>query len=266
MSLLVIDVGNTRLKWACYEGHEEHEEHEEPEGHEGRVLGAHATLLTADAITVSTLALEWQALQPTSAIVSNVAGVEIAASIKQVLARKNIVPHFILSAASECGVTNSYERPEQLGTDRWAALIGAYRAAPDRRAKVVVMAGTALTVDALRADGKFLGGIIVPGLGVMRQALHLRTSQLPFDLGQFEPFPTNTLNAIASGAIDACVGAISRMLARLGEIDSNAATPIVIASGGALALLAPHAPFPLTIHENLVLEGLTHIALESHPH
>jgi type III pantothenate kinase len=253
MSLLAIDVGNTRLKWACYEG---------------RGLCSHANLLTADAITASTLSLEWQALQPTSAIVSNVAGAEIATSIKQVLARKNIDPLFIASASSQCGVTNSYEQPQQLGTDRWAALIGAHRAEPNRCAKVVVMAGTALTVDALSADGKFLGGIIVPGLGVMRQALHLRTAQLPpplpTEMGQFEMFPTNTLNAIASGAIDACVGAISRMLVRLSEIDNNAATPIVIASGGALALLAPHAPFPLTIHENLVLEGLLHIALESH--
>jgi type III pantothenate kinase len=251
MSLLAIDVGNTRLKWACYEGQE---------------LRSHATLLTADAINESTLALKWQAIKPTAAIVSNVAGAEIAVSIKQVLARKSIDPLFIASASSQCGVTNSYQQPLQLGTDRWAALIGAHRAEPNRCAKVVVMAGTALTVDALSADGKFFGGIIVPGLGVMRQALHLRTAQLPLEIGQFDTFPTNTLNAIASGAIDACVGAISRMLARLSEIDNNAVTPIVIASGGALALLAPHAPFPLTIHENLVLEGLLHIALESHQH
>lgn len=258
-SLLAIDVGNTRLKWACYEGRE---------GREGRELRSHGNLLTADAIIESTLALKWQALQPTSAIVSNVAGAEVAASITRVLSRKNIDPRFILSAASQCGVTNGYEQPQQLGTDRWAALIGAHWAEPYRRAKVVVMAGTALTVDALSADGKFLGGIIVPGLGVMRQALHLRTAQLPpplpTEMGQFDTFPTNTLNAIASGAIDACVGAISRMLARLSALDNDVATPIVIASGGALALLAPHAPFPLTIHENLVLEGLTHIALESH--
>ena len=249
MSLLVIDVGNTRLKWACYEG---------------RALRSHATLLTADAISASTLTLEWQDLQPTSAIVSNVAGAEIAASIKQVLAMKGIDPRFIVSAASQCGVTNSYAQPHQLGTDRWAALIGAHRTMPARCAKVVVMAGTALTVDALSADGNFLGGIITPGLGVMRHALHLRTAQLPFGAGNFELFPTNTVNAIATGAIDACIGAISRMLARLSEIDNNAATPIVIASGGAVALLAPHAPFPLTIHENLVLEGLLHIAFESH--
>jgi type III pantothenate kinase len=246
MSLLAIDVGNTRLKWAFYEGRE---------------MRAHANLLTADAVDIQTLAREWQTLQPTEAIVSNVAGAAVAEAIKIALAKKNIEPRFISSAPSQCGVTNNYENPHQLGTDRWAALIGAHQTSPVS-AKIVVMAGTALTIDALSADGHFLGGIIVPGLGVMRQALHLRTAQLPNEIGQFEIFPTNTLNAIASGAIDACVGAISRMRARLSE--HNASKVTVIASGGALSLLAPHAPFPLTIHENLVLEGLTHIAHESH--
>jgi type III pantothenate kinase len=246
MSLLAIDVGNTRLKWAFYEGRE---------------MRAHANLLTADAADVQTLAREWQTLNPTEAIVSNVVGAAVAEAIKIALAKKNIEPRFISSAPSQCGVTNNYENPHQLGTDRWAALIGAHQTSPGS-AKIVVMAGTALTIDALSADGHFLGGIIVPGLGVMRQALHLRTAQLPNEIGQFEIFPTNTLNAIASGAIDACVGAISRIRTRLIEI--SAIEPTVIASGGALSLLAPHAPFPLTIHENLVLEGLTHIAHESH--
>jgi type III pantothenate kinase len=246
MSLLAIDVGNTRLKWAFYEG---------------RKMRAHANLLTADAVDIQTLTREWQTLQPTEAIVSNVAGAAVAEAIKIALAKKNIEPRFISSVPSQCGVTNNYENPHQLGTDRWAALIGAHQTSPGS-AKIVVMAGTALTIDALSADGYFLGGIIVPGLGVMRQALHLRTAQLPNEIGQFDMFPTNTLNAIASGAIDACVGAISRMRARLGELSAN--EPTVIASGGALSLLAPHAPFPLTIHENLVLEGLLHIAHESH--
>jgi type III pantothenate kinase len=250
MSLLAIDVGNTRLKWAFYEGRE---------------MRAHANLLTADAVGIQTLAREWQTLQPTEAIVSNVAGAAVAEAIKIALTKKNIEPRFVSSVPSQCGVTNNYENPHQLGTDRWAALIGAHQSSPaaaTATAKIVVMAGTALTIDALSADGKFLGGIIVPGLGVMRQALHLRTAQLPNEIGQFDMFPTNTLNAIASGAIDACVGAISRVRARLGEFSAN--EPVVIASGGALSLLAPHAPFPLTIHENLVLEGLTHIAHESH--
>lgn len=249
MSLLAIDVGNTRLKWALYEGRE---------------IRSHANLLTSDAADVETLTREWQALQPNEAIVSNVAGVAVADSIKNVMAKNNIEPRFISSLSSQCGVKNNYANPLKLGTDRWAALIGAHQSSSGTT-KIVVMAGTALTIDALSADGHFLGGIIVPGLGVMRQALHLRTAQLPDEMGQFDMFPTTTLNAIATGAIDACVGAISRMRARLSELDErNASEPTVIASGGALSLLAPHAPFPLTIHENLVLEGLTHIAHESH--
>ena len=247
MSLLAIDVGNTRLKWALYEGN---------------VASAHASLLTTDATDIRVLAREWQALQPTAAIVSNVAGVAISAAIHEVLSKKNIAPQFIASIPSQCGVTNGYDNPSQLGTDRWAALIGAHQAAPLHTAKVVVMAGTALTVDALTADGQFLGGIIIPGLGVMRQALHLRTAQLPLENGQFQMFPTNTLDAIASGAIEASIGAIYRMVALLGErMSEHDGAPTIIASGGALALLAPHAPFPLTIHENLVLEGLLHIAI-----
>ncbi len=274
MTLLAIDVGNTRLKWALYDGQKLHSQ--------GRVL-------TRDAVDPQALEHEWRALQPSTAIVANVAGLAVAEAVKIVLAKKKIEPQFIASQTAQCGVTNAYDRPGQLGCDRWAALIGAHRHAPASSAKIVVMAGTALTVDGLSADGQFLGGIIVPGLGLMRQALHLRTAQLPSptseEIGKFVMFPTNTVDAITSGAIDACVGAISRLLARVAEHENKrenkrekerekeresergglapSLAPVVIASGGALALLAPHAPFALTIHENLVLDGLLQISLDS---
>ncbi len=264
MTLLAIDVGNTRLKWALYDGKKTQTQ--------GRVL-------TRDAIDPEALEREWQALQPSVAIVSNVAGLAVAEAINVSLGKKKIAPQFIVSQAMQCGVSNGYDRPEQLGCDRWAALIGAHLHTPALSAKVVVMAGTALTVDALSAGGQFLGGIIVPGVGLMRHALHLRTAQLPppasEEMGKFVMFPTNTMDAMASGAVDACIGAISRMLARVTERERNASArasaatlaatpaPMVISSGGALALLAPHAPFALTIHENLVLEGLLQISLDS---
>lgn len=256
MTLLAIDVGNTLLKWTLYDGQKPHAQ--------GRVL-------TRDAVEPQALERAWQALQPSAAIVSNVAGLAVAETIKVVLGTKKIAPQFIASQIAQCGVINAYDHPDQLGCDRWAALIGAHRHAPALSAKVVVMAGTALTVDALTADGQFLGGIIVPGLGLMRQALHLRTAQLPppaaEEIGKFVMFPTNTVDAITSGAVDACIGAISRMLARVTKFERSgpalAPAAVVIASGGALALLAPHAPFALTIHENLVLEGLLQISLDS---
>ena len=99
MTLLAIDVGNTRLKWALYDGQKQHAQ--------GRVL-------TRDAVDLLVLEHEWRALQPSAAIVSNVAGLAIAEAIKVVLGKKKIEPQFIASQAAQCGVTNAYDAPASL--------------------------------------------------------------------------------------------------------------------------------------------------------
>ena len=127
--------------------------------------------------------------------------------------------------------------------------------------QLVVMAGTALTVDAITAEGDFLGGVIVPGPALMRSALNRGTAQLPGEPGDYQTFPRNTLNAISSGAIEACSGAVQRMYTHLSAQTGD--VPHCIASGGAIHLLAPHLPFPVTINDNLVLDGLVDIARAS---
>jgi type III pantothenate kinase len=92
----------------------------------------------------------------------------------------------------------------------------------------------------------------------MRDSLNRGTAQLPADAGEYAVFPARTVDAIASGAIEACAGAIERMHARLSSRAGEA--PRGIASGGALELLAPRLSFPLTINDNLVLDGLLAIA------
>jgi type III pantothenate kinase len=161
-----------------------------------------------------------------------------------------------------------YDAPDALGTDRWAALIGAFNAnaaiAVPRSVPqplLVVMAGTALTVDALTADGVFLGGIIVPGHSLMRAALHHGTAQLPATLGEYQTFPRNTVNAIAAGAIDACAGAVQRMFTHLSA--ESGLMPHCIGSGGAIHTISAHLPFPVAINDNLVLDGLIHIARDA---
>ena len=121
------------------------------------------------------------------------------------------------------------------------------------------MSGTALTIDALNAEGVFLGGIIVPGLALMRGALNRGTAQLPLDAGAHQVFPCNTQDAISTGSIEACSGAVQRMHAQLWA--QTAARPHCVASGGAIQAMAPHLPFPVTINDNLVLDGLREIAL-----
>ena len=243
--ILAIDAGNTRIKWGVHDGHEW--------SLRGAVdvtdfAGSHAfrDVLTTAAID--------------KIIASNVAGPSVAKAIEDHTQSLGEPVLFIAAIAQQCGVVNGYDNPAQLGSDRWAALIGAHVAAIDApRAQLVVMAGTALTVDALSADGHFLGGIIAPGMMLMHRALNRGTAQLPAALGQYRTLPTNTVNAITAGAIEACAGAVQRMAthmtAQVGDM------PRCIGSGGAMQVLAQHLPFPVSINDNLVLDGLLAIGL-----
>ena len=244
MKTLAIDAGNTRVKWGIHNGH-------------GWFL--RGAIETTRIGAKDAFAHVHKENVFDHIMVSNVAGAAVGNAIKDALYDYAAPIRFIVSQAAQCGVTSRYEDATQLGTDRWAALIAAHTAmlaAP--RAQLVVMAGTALTVDALTEQGEFLGGIIVPGLALMRQALYRGTAQLPALSGAYQTFPRNSINAIASGAVEACAGAVQRMhthlSARLG------AAPQCIGSGGAMEVLSHHLPFPVSINENLVLDGLCEIA------
>jgi type III pantothenate kinase len=238
-SVLAIDAGNTRLKWGIHDGHR---------------WTASGAVPTGEA---ATLAETWRAAPPVgSAIASNVAGPEVQAALNGALARAGTALLFIQSRREQLGVVNGYRDPGQLGSDRWAALIAAHRAEPGH--KLVVNAGTALTVDALTADGQFLGGLIVPGPELMRRSLDQETAGLRQTEGAFHDFPQSTPDAITSGAVQACAGAIARMR----DAMSARGTPPgrIILSGGAAAQIASHLPLAFTLNENLVLDGLLLIA------
>jgi len=165
---------------------------------------------------------------------------------------------WITSGSAECGVTNGYARPEQLGCDRWAALIAARAAAAGPL--LVVNAGTALTADALSAEGVFLGGVIVPGLDLMRSALAARLPGLDLAGGRRERFPLSTADGVATGTVQALAGAVERMAAELARHSVPRAAPRCVLSGGNAAWLAPELNLEVLIVDNLVLEGLLAIA------
>ena len=237
--LLAVDAGNTRIKWALRDA--------------GRWLSA-GFVDTEDCARLSSR-LEHV---PQHIIISNVAGGEVETGLLMQLSGEGRKIHVIRSLGEQCGVKNSYRNPAQLGTDRWAALIGARRLGSG--GKLVVVAGTAMTIDALTAKGVFLGGVIVPGLMLMRGALRANTAQLGVPPGKIDAFPKETGDAIASGAIQASVGAVMRLREAL-RVHIQA-EPKCIVSGGAATLLAPHLPFPAEIQDNLVLDGLAMIAKE----
>lgn len=237
--LLAIDAGNTRIKWGV---------------HDGRGWAMTGAVATADSATLSGA---WHgASLAHRAIACNVAGAGVEQHLQDACGERGIALEIVLSSARAGGVTNAYRDPSQLGADRWAALVGAHALA--RENVVVVNAGTALTIDALTVDGRFLGGLIVPGPAMMRAALDRGTAGLRLTQGRFAEFPQSTPDAITSGSVQAAVGAILRMAAAMER--QGAAPQRVLVSGGAAGEILAHLPLPSAMHENLVLDGLVVLA------
>ncbi len=233
--ILCIDSGNSRIKWCLHD--------------DGRWLEA-GVIAHADSDQLASLAYR---LPPATRIMlANVAGDAALASIRQALAACRSALHEVKSASAAGGVVNLYEVPGQLGVDRWCALIGAHRltSAPC----VVVMAGTATTIDSLDSGGRFLGGFILPGLDLMRRSLARDTAALPLAAGKYCAWPRCTDDAITSGCVEAQVGAIERAVARLG----NGA--MCLLSGGSAVVIGEHLGIPHQRVDNLVLEGLLRLA------
>ena len=241
MRILAIDAGNTRIKWGIHEDGS------------WRVQG---WVATARALS---LTRAWARLDPPDRVIAaNVAGPRVAGRLDRAARRFKRRIRYARSAARQCGISNSYEAPGQLGADRWAALIGARQL--HRGACLVVSAGTTMTVDALTADGVFLGGIIVAGPELMRGALARNTAQLRPRRGRFAFFPAGTADAIESGAVNALAGAVERMVGFMQKAGEQ--EPLMVLSGGSAQPLAAHLNGALEVVDNLVLEGLVRIALE----
>ena len=233
---IVIDAGNSRIKWGVHDGN--------------RWLDT-GVLATADVARLSEVVDEWPA--NARVVVCNVAGPEVAASISRVIAKRQGRVAFLHASAEACGVRSAYERPEQLGADRWAALIGARQMLAG--ACLIVCAGTATTVDWLDASGLFRGGLILPGFDLMRAALARDTAQLPLADGVFRAEPRNTMDAIVSGCLQAQLGAIERMFSAAAAPDARC-----LLTGGAADRLAAHLSIPIKLVDNLILQGLLHYA------
>ncbi|MDE1942953.1 MAG: type III pantothenate kinase [Betaproteobacteria bacterium] len=234
---LALDIGNSRIKWGLRQDHHWH---------------SRGVMATA----------EWSALQEmlqgavTEVWACHVADASIAAGIARLCGPTGISLHWIRATQAAAGVTNCYDNPEQLGSDRWAALIGAR--AITSHPLIVVSAGTATTIDALSSTGEFLGGMILPGLSLMRQALHRGTAALPPDpAGHCVPFPRNTADAIVTGSIASTIGAIESLAQTL---ESRELRDVhLMLSGGHADTLLPHLKMPVTRVDYLVLEGLAQL-------
>lgn len=240
--ILLVDAGNSRLKWAAWQ--------------DGRWIDRGAVPVSQ----ADEPAARWTELDPEWVGVSCVAGAEVRGVLEGVFRELGVPVFWLASRAEGHGIRNGYAQPEQLGSDRYATLIACQRLG--LTPCVVAGIGTAVTVDALTGEGEFLGGLILPGLGLMRAALcegtaGVRTAAGAF-MGEAAGFPTATDSGVETGIRLAVAGAIramcQRLCARLGREVG------VVLTGGDAALLAGDLAMPVQVRDDLVLEGLRWVA------
>jgi type III pantothenate kinase len=250
MTFLAVDVGNTRLKWALFEG-----------PWPGATVLAHGVEFLENIDKMVDGA--WAHLpRPERMLGCAVAADTVRRRVEEQMEELWDVPaHWVVASAAEAGLTNGYDHPTRLGADRWVAMIGAWHrmlAQGPARPLVVVMVGTAVTVEAVDLTGRFLGGFILPGHGIMLRALESGTAGLYVPTGEVREFPTNTSDALTSGGTYAIAGAVERMVQHVRH--RCAAEPACFMTGGAGWKMAPHMSVRFELVDSLIFDGLLQIA------
>lgn len=257
---LLLDVGNSRLKWACSSAG-------------GLVNRGQALHRNRDLAAALELALQDKP-RPDEVRVANVAGPAVAALIRDAtVAKFGVAPVFACSRDSAHGLRNGYRDPGQLGIDRWLAMCAAWRKFPGPLC--VVDAGTAVTVDIIAADGQHGGGLIVPGLTLMAAALRRGTGDLDraagpdlerdlHETGLQDRYSLglDTAGGIRLGAIRSLVALIADCLAGAGGADGGAKLVITGGDGARLAgwLGRPDAYLPDLVLAGLALDPVCYVA------
>lgn len=248
MRALLLDIGNTRLKWGVYDG-----------------TGFRETgdILQSD-IRERGLSVLTSRLPPDVDAVwaSNVAGAGFGARLNAVIrVHCGCEVHFTAVAKQAFGLRNGYVDSRRLGVDRWVAMIGAW--AEEQTACLIVDAGTAVTIDAVDTEGRHLGGQIIPGIALMARALSVATSDIPLvDAGRDslsagqQIFGNSTSEAVSLGSVNAIVGAVERAARTMCARDCK---PRIVLTGGDASRILRMLDEPIQHRPHLVLSGLAHM-------
>nr|VFK43337.1 MAG: type III pantothenate kinase [Candidatus Kentron sp. SD]VFK48799.1 MAG: type III pantothenate kinase [Candidatus Kentron sp. SD] len=244
---LVLDIGNTRMKWA--------------HAAENDLVNHGDATYTVNQIP-KILNKRWRAMEPPCRIlVSNVGKIGIADALSQWTTENwALQPEYITVESEAWGVSCAYRDFDTLGPDRWAALIAANH--KFKGPVCVIDCGTAITIDALAADGKHLGGLIVPGIGLMRRALSRSTGRIGKTSGinamsaaaQNTWLGRSTQEGVMAGTMWAAVAFIDRVVADL-EAEFQKRITCILAGGDAQAI-HPLLACKAICEPDLILQGL----------
>nr|MBF0682571.1 type III pantothenate kinase [Pseudomonas sp.] len=258
---ILIDAGNTRVKLGWVDA--------------GGAREPQVAAFAHDELESSLPA--WLAAQPAShanAIGVNVAGDTVGSRIAQLLQAAGCGVTWLGATAQALGLSNGYARPGQLGTDRWVGMLGLWahprHQPPEGPARTQILAsfGTATTIDTISPEGRFEGGVILPGLRLMLTSLVTGTANLPLAGGSSAAFPSDTHQAIATGALAAQAGAVLRQMLMARERFADAPLRLAV-TGGAWPDVQPELCRLLAqarletqpwIMDNPVLDGLAMLA------
>lgn len=237
--ILLLDLGNTRLKFALLDGDD--------------FIRRGAFAWDADiAHELSALWNGWPA--PRRIVGASVVDAARETAVAVAAGKAfDLEPTWVRTPAQACGVSNAYAEPQRLGVDRFLAMVDAFAAG--RAPCVLASVGTALTLDALDADGRHLGGWIAPGPLLMQQSVLGATAQVrPEHPGTVRDLADNTADGLASGCWQACAALVERFVDRAAPQLGGA--PRLTLGGGDADVLAPMLDRDVTLVPDAVLRGL----------
>ncbi len=237
---MLLDIGNTNLKWSWLEN-----------GCLGEIISVSHKEKSIEQLAAG----QWQHIPvPTHTYISNVAGSELEQSLMEWITQHwEHQPIFVKATDQACGVTNAYQKPERLGVDRWLSMIAIHSRLPGP--VCVVDCGTAVTIDVIGLHGKHLGGLILPGFGLMRYALLEHTAIQSDDDEELDgPLATDTESAIASGGLNAVAALVERIQQSIGK-DLGAEISVVL-TGSDAERLQMALSIQSEVATDLVMQGL----------
>ena len=244
MSKLLLDLGNTRIKASVYKNQK---------------IQARKSF-DYENLTIFFEYIEQLTKNYYEAVISNVKEKKYLKMVLNFLEKKKITFRVIEPKISSCGLSNRYNNPKELGSDRWCAAIGAFSLKRNSNIMIVHL-GTTIVIDIVDENGYFQGGSIAPGYKLLLNSLKIGTNNLnDINDGQYEFPAKGTKNSVFTGIINSIYGQINIAYEILKKMQ-NSKVEVILTGGDAYKIKEQFNP-DFSIIEDLIFLGMLEIEKE----